>query len=54
MELLVFDPMFHDPPNLIKSTGNPKGRQRTPHGALKLYRRGQDYLKKYYEFEVLT
>lgn len=54
LELLVFDPMFHDPvyltgPDPVKSI--PRHNYQA---ALKCYRRGHNYLKKYHEFEVVT
>lgn len=51
-ELLVFDPMFHDPATIADNVGR-KIRHRNPDHALKLYRRGPKYLRKYHEFEIL-
>ncbi|KAK7757263.1 hypothetical protein SLS62_000812 [Diatrype stigma] len=51
-ELLVFDPMFHDPATIAENVGR-KTRFRNPDHALKLYRRGPKYLRKYHEFEIL-
>ncbi|KAI8633122.1 DUF1671-domain-containing protein [Xylariaceae sp. FL1651] len=77
LELLVFDPMFHDPAGITRLVGLVGRRgnsdstaggdgvgggaakehrgplHRNPDGALKLYRRGNKYLKKYNEFEIL-
>lgn len=52
MELLVFDPMFRDPATITDHVGR-KIRHRNPDHALKLYRRGSKYLRKYHEFEIL-
>ncbi|ORY72031.1 peptidase family C78-domain-containing protein [Pseudomassariella vexata] len=51
-ELLVFDPMFGDPRTITKYIG--RTFEGSTDKALKLYRRGNKYLRKYYEFEVLT
>lgn len=69
LKLLVFDPMFHDPEGVLRLVGrvgrhgstkedkNSKTRNpimhRSPDSALKLYRRGNNYLRKYHEFELL-
>ncbi|KAI0873588.1 peptidase family C78-domain-containing protein [Hypoxylon argillaceum] len=67
LKLLVFDPMFHDPESILRLARRAdhhsdargdrnKGRipiHRNPESALKLYRRGSNYLKKYHEFELL-
>ncbi|KAI0540957.1 peptidase family C78-domain-containing protein [Xylaria digitata] len=68
LKLLVFDPMFHDPDGVIRLAGraghyggaakDDRHRirhlmHRNPDGALRLYRRGNNYLKKYHEFELL-
>ena len=52
MELLVFDPMFHDAPGITRYIGR-MFHHKSPDTALRLYRRGNKYLKKYHEFEVL-
>ncbi|KAI1339015.1 peptidase family C78-domain-containing protein [Xylariaceae sp. FL0016] len=52
VELLVFDPMFHDPETITRNIGR-KFTSKNPDTSLKLYRRGNKYLKKYHEFEVL-
>ncbi|KXJ93182.1 peptidase family C78-domain-containing protein [Microdochium bolleyi] len=54
LELLVFDPMFRDPAYLTEPDGINKKRQRNYQSALKFYRRGHDYLKKYHEFEIVA
>ncbi|KAL7625460.1 hypothetical protein AAE478_004680 [Parahypoxylon ruwenzoriense] len=51
-ELLVFDPMFHDPAGITRYIGR-RFQHKDPDKVLKLYRRGSKYLKKYHEFEVL-
>ncbi|KAH9909816.1 peptidase family C78-domain-containing protein [Xylariomycetidae sp. FL2044] len=51
-ELLVFDPMFRDPSSITCHVGR-RFVHRHPDDALKLYRRGNKYLKKYTEFEIL-
>ncbi|KAF2969839.1 hypothetical protein GQX73_g3741 [Xylaria multiplex] len=64
LKLLVFDPMFHDPEGVIRLAGRAGSTRedrhrirhlmhRNPDGALRLYRRGNNYLKKYHEFELL-
>lgn len=50
--LLVFDPMFHDASNIIRLVGR-KFEFTFPDMGLKSYRRGNKYLRKYREFEVL-
>ncbi|KAK1770663.1 DUF1671-domain-containing protein [Phialemonium atrogriseum] len=50
--LLVFDPMFCDASGIVKLVGK-KFEHRFPDMALKPYRRGSKYLKKFREFEVL-
>jgi len=50
--LLVFDPMFHDAPNVLKVVGE-TFRAKIPEDLLRAYRRGVKYLKKYSEFETL-
>ncbi|KAI0434635.1 peptidase family C78-domain-containing protein [Xylaria sp. FL1042] len=68
LKLLVFDPMFHDPEGVVRLVGR-AGRSdaakddrnkirgliihRNPDSALRLYRRGNNYLRKYREFELL-
>ncbi|RYP11757.1 hypothetical protein DL765_007599 [Monosporascus sp. GIB2] len=52
MELLVFDPVFRDPDSITRYVGR-KIKHKNPDLALKLYRRGGKYLKKYHEFEIL-
>ncbi|KAK0626678.1 peptidase family C78-domain-containing protein [Immersiella caudata] len=51
--LIVFDPMFHDATNIIKLIGR-KFEYTFPDMALKSYRRGSKYLRRYREFEVLS
>ncbi|KAF5879623.1 putative peptidase family c78 protein [Botrytis fragariae] len=50
--LLVFDPMFHDSSKVVKLVGGP-ARSKHPSDLLKAYRRGNKYLKRYNEFELL-
>lgn len=50
--LLVFDPMFHDAPNVIKHVGK-SFSVKNPAELLRAYRRGAKYLKRYKAFEVL-
>ena len=50
--LLVFDPMFHDARAVTKLIGK-EFDHRYPDVPLKAYRRGNKYLKKYREFELL-
>ncbi|KAF4634667.1 hypothetical protein G7Y89_g3448 [Cudoniella acicularis] len=51
-DILVFDPMFHDAPNITKLIGQ-RFTHKAPADALKAYRRGVPYLRKYNEFELL-
>lgn len=51
--LLVFDPMFHDANKVIKLVDSAPVRHRHPGDLLKAYRRGNKYLKRYNEFELL-
>lgn len=50
--LLVFDPMFHDSSKVVKLVGGPV-HSKHPGDLLKAYRRGNKYLKRYNEFELL-
>ncbi|KAK7749889.1 hypothetical protein SLS53_000471 [Cytospora paraplurivora] len=50
--LLVFDPMFRDSAVIQERVGR-KFTYKYPDHALKAYRRGHSYLKRYREFEVL-
>ncbi|KAK5663075.1 hypothetical protein OQA88_6491 [Cercophora sp. LCS_1] len=50
--LIVFDPMFHDASSILKLVGH-KFNYTFPDLALKAYRRGNKYLHRYREFEVL-
>lgn len=51
-DLIVFDPMFQDSITLTKSIDR-VFHHNSPDAALKLYRRGSKYLRKYHEFEIL-
>lgn len=50
--LIIFDPMFHDASNILKLVGR-KFEYTFADTALKPYRRGSKYLRRYREFEVL-
>ena len=52
VNLLVFDPMFHDNEKVTRHIGH-KYQFKTPAEHLRAYRRGAAYLKKYREFEIL-
>lgn len=52
INLIVFDPMFHDNEKVIKSIGL-KTKFKYPADLLRAYRRGSAYLKKFREFEIL-
>ncbi|KAI1429473.1 peptidase family C78-domain-containing protein [Xylaria sp. FL1777] len=69
LKLLVFDPMFHDPEGVARLASRPGHHNgirydrykmqgmmihRNPDSALRLYRRGNNYLRKYREFELLN
>lgn len=54
LDLLVFDPMFHDPVYLTGPDPLKSIPRHNYQAALKCYRRGHNYLKKYHEFEVVT
>ena len=54
INLLVFDPMFHDANPLSKLVGKKfKAQGRDTEKLLRPYRRGNHYLKKFREFEIL-
>jgi hypothetical protein len=50
--LLVFDPMFHDAPSITRLVDR-QFQYRFPDMALKAYRRGHKYLRRFREFEIL-
>ncbi|KAF6824530.1 peptidase family c78 [Colletotrichum plurivorum] len=50
--LLVFDPMFRDPPALARLIGR-TFKHKSADESLKSYRRGSNYLRRYREFEIL-
>ncbi|KDN70994.1 putative peptidase family C78 [Colletotrichum sublineola] len=50
--ILVFDPMFRDPPALSRLIGQ-TFKHKTADESLKPYRRGAKYLRRYREFELL-
>lgn len=56
-ELLVFDPMFHDSPQMLRLVVSEEiegsVNVRKAQELLKAYRRGPKYLRKYAEFEIL-
>lgn len=56
-ELLVFDPMFHDSPQILKlvdmDVKDARISVRKADELLRAYRRGTKYLRKYGEFEIL-
>ncbi|KFY14519.1 hypothetical protein V492_02573 [Pseudogymnoascus sp. VKM F-4246] len=51
--LLVFDPMFHDAPDVINLIGKDTFSVKHPAEFLRAYRRNTKYLKRYRAFEVL-
>ena len=51
--LICFDPMFHDNPNVLRLVGNDNFKTKSPEDMLRAYRRGVKYLKKYTGFEIL-
>ncbi|GKT85154.1 peptidase family C78 [Colletotrichum tofieldiae] len=51
--LLVFDPMFRDPPALSRLIGQ-TFKHKSADESLKPYRRGAKYLRRYREFELLS
>lgn len=51
--LLVFDPMFHDAPDVVKLIGKKTFSVKNPSEYLRAYRRNMKYLKRYRAFEVL-
>ncbi|TDZ14139.1 Ubiquitin carboxyl-terminal hydrolase ZUFSP [Colletotrichum orbiculare MAFF 240422] len=54
LNLLVFDPMFRDPPALARLIGQTfKHKSAVADDSLKPYRRGPKYLCRYSEFEIL-
>lgn len=52
INLLVFDPMFRDSSVILERVGQ-KFTYKHPDHALKAYRRGNKYLRRYREFELL-
>ncbi|KAK9426557.1 putative Peptidase family C78-domain-containing protein [Seiridium unicorne] len=52
-ELIVFDPMFHDPDSIKNLLDSRQVRATSSDALLKLYRRGNKYLKRFNEFEIL-
>lgn len=52
VNLLVFDPMFRDSSVILERVGQ-KFTYKHPDHALKAYRRGNKYLRRYREFELL-
>lgn len=50
--LLVFDPMFHDAPGILRLVGKTFS-SKNPTELLRPYRRGMRYLRKYKAFEIL-
>ncbi|TIC99940.1 Zinc finger with UFM1-specific peptidase domain protein [Colletotrichum higginsianum] len=52
VNLLVFDPMFRDPPALSRLIGQ-TFKHKSADESLKPYRRGAKYLRRYREFELL-
>lgn len=52
MNLLVFDPIFHDSTSVTKLV-NQTFTHRSPGDLLRAYRRSVKYLRRYNEFEVL-
>ncbi|KAJ1329427.1 zinc finger-containing ubiquitin peptidase 1 [Microdochium nivale] len=54
LDLLVFDPMFSDPAYLTEPDGMDKRRRGNHQSALKTYRRGHSYLRRYHEFEIVV
>jgi hypothetical protein len=52
VNLIVFDPKFHDASNVTKLVGQ-KFKHKDPGGALKEYRRDLKYLRNYKAFELL-
>ncbi|KFY26327.1 hypothetical protein V493_04163 [Pseudogymnoascus sp. VKM F-4281 (FW-2241)] len=54
INLLVFDPMFHDAPDVIKHIGKMSFSVKNPAEYLRAYRRNMKYLRKYRAFEVLS
>ncbi|KAL0779373.1 hypothetical protein CaCOL14_003858 [Colletotrichum acutatum] len=51
--LLVFDPVFRDPPALARLIGQ-TFKHKSADESLKPYRRGAKYLRRYREFEILS
>ena len=51
--LICFDPLFHDAPDVLRLVGNDNFKVKSPGDMLRAYRRGVKYLKKYDAFEIL-
>ncbi|PMD43403.1 DUF1671-domain-containing protein [Hyaloscypha variabilis F] len=52
-DIIVFDPMFHDSSNVTQLIDIHRFIVKQPEDALRAYRRGVKYLKRYNEFELL-
>jgi hypothetical protein len=53
INLLVFDPMFHDASDIVNLIGKESFSVKNPAELLRAYRRSPKYLRKYKAFEVL-
>ena len=53
LNLMVFDPMFNPSPAIKKLVGSNSFRTANPERLLRAHRRGESYLGKYRDFEIL-
>lgn len=53
LNLMVFDPMFNPSPAIKKLAGSNSFRAVSPEKLLRAHRRGESYLEKYRDFEIL-
>ena len=53
VNLVVFDPMFNPSPGIKKLVGSSSFRASNPERLLRAHRRGESYLSRYRDFELL-
>lgn len=53
VNLVVFDPMFNPSPAIKRLTGSNSFKATNPERLLRAHRRGESYLSRYREFEIL-
>jgi len=53
LNLMVFDPMFNPSPGIKRLVGSNSFRAASPEKLLRAHRRGESYLGRYRDFEIL-